>query len=105
MECYDTAIEMLKGVPVSVVRARPHLLKGQLFESTGDIRAAIKEYEYVLWIKQHEKAAMERLIGLYSEVGQIDDVQIMQQKLANISIGDLKFPSKTRKSKKRTQLH
>jgi hypothetical protein len=71
---------MLQTVPVSVYRARPHLLKGQLFETTGDVRAAIKEYEYALWIKPHEKPAMERLVGLYSEVGQVDEVQVMQQK-------------------------
>jgi hypothetical protein len=100
LECYNTAIEMLHTVPVSVYRARPHLLKGQLFETTGDVRAAIKEYEYALWIKPHEKPAMERLIGLYSEVGQVDEVQVMQQKLANIKLGDLKFPSKTKKSPK-----
>ncbi len=101
MQCYNTAIEMLKEVPISVYRARPHLLKGRLFESTGDIPAAIKEYEYVLWIKPHERAAMERLIGLYSEVGRADDAQKMQQKLANISPGDLKFPSKTKHGKRK----
>ena len=90
---------MLNEVPVSVYRARPHLLKGRLFESTGDIPAAIKEYEYVLWVKPHEKAAMKRLIGLYSEIGRVDDAQKMQQKLANISPGDLKFPPKTKLKK------
>lgn len=99
LQVYDEAIEDFAEVHICMDRSLPHLLKGQLYERIGDVRAAIKEYEYVLWIKPTEKLAIELLIGLYSEVGQAEDVKIMQAKLANRSIGDVKFPSRVKKSK------
>ena len=103
LQCYDASIDMLKQVPVSVYRARPHLLKGQWLETTGDVQSAIKEYERVLWIKPHERPAMERLIGLYSEVGQVNNAQMMQQKLAEIKPEQLNFLPKSLHNTKKTK--
>lgn len=88
---------MLQKAHISFNRAQPDLYMAQYYERVGNIQEAINAYQYVLWIKPHERSAMERLIGLYSEAGLVDEAEIMKQRLENTKTGDVKFSALKRK--------